>query len=488
MTGHHLGSHRRLACYTLQAESAHAIFTGQGDGLYDTRILRAPNGLPALPGTSIAGVLRHLCAISAEPGRRVEDLFGNAGGTHDQRSRVRVTWALAQNSRGQCPQGLARPDSGNSPVEHCLLSEQPLVRQRVSLSHRGTARENHLFDETLVPAGCRYTGFLELHADTREQLDADWALLMTALQHPLLRLGHGTRNGHGRMRCIELCSRAVDLASAEGLKLWQKRPRTRDEARESEWFDERPLASDAASAPMAHYRVALKAEDAWAVGGGQQKVKSDAANLAWRPQSEPVIQWSSDQKAELVQRLVLPATAVKGALAHRVAFHHRRLSGQWAHELLAAGGEPAPSQAVQTLFGFSDDEQEEARAGQLWLDDLHFALTREESSEADPVRVHLQHHNRIDRFTGGVMDGGLFSTESLWRTPMTLTLYCPDLPAETDPTLRRALECALDDLTQGRLPLGAGGSRGFGAMSGHWEAQHLPAVASAKPQTEESTA
>ncbi|MNT84508.1 hypothetical protein D3C72_2245260 [compost metagenome] len=76
-------------------------------------------------------------------------------------------------------------------------------------------------------------------------------------------------------------------------------------------------------------------------------------------------------------------------------------------------------------------------------------------------------HNRIDRFTGGVIDGALFSEEVLWQTPLNLSIGTlqPQRLAQLDATTRQALQRALEDLSQGWLPLGANGSRGLGVFS-----------------------
>jgi len=82
------------------------------------------------------------------------------------------------------------------------------------------------------------------------------------------------------------------------------------------------------------------------------------------------------------------------------------------------------------------------------------------------VQTATQMHNRIDQYTGGVMTGGLFEEGLLWKTPLTLTLKFPSSDRlDQLPTPHRvALSRALEDLCEGRLPLGAGGSRGQGVF------------------------
>ena len=60
-----------------------------------------------------------------------------------------------------------------------------------------------------------------------------------------------------------------------------------------------------------------------------------------------------------------------------------------------------------------------------------------------------------------------FSEEVLWQTPLTLKINLPDPRslAHVDAAVRQALQRALEDLSNGWLPLGAGGSRGLGVFS-----------------------
>ena len=50
-----------------------AISTGQSDGVIDSMIMRNGNGQPMIPGTSIAGVLRHI--IRANYNTKIADLI-----------------------------------------------------------------------------------------------------------------------------------------------------------------------------------------------------------------------------------------------------------------------------------------------------------------------------------------------------------------------------------------------------------------------------
>ena len=160
---------------------------------------------------------------------------------------------------------------------------------------------------------------------------------------------------------------------------------------------------------------------------------------------------------------VIPATAIKGALAHRVAFHYNALKAVFADqldvdELKNNCGEN--NLAVRELFGYcavedSEQEKESGHRGRILLDDVF--LTDEPCSQ-------LVHHVGIDRFTGGARDSVLFSERPFWKgEPIAISLAITDVQSIKDaPNVLEALRLSLCDLAEGRLQIGAGSGRGLG--------------------------
>jgi hypothetical protein len=71
----------------------------------------------------------------------------------------------------------------------------------------------------------------------------------------------------------------------------------------------------------------------------------------------------------------------------------------------------------------------------------------------------IRTHNSIDRFTGGVRDGALYSEELLYQPTFELQLYLtPGEPLSDE--LNGALLDTLNDIKFGLLPIGAGAGRG----------------------------
>ncbi len=435
-----------LARVSLEALSAHGIHSGQGDATHDVLLVRDANGLPALPGSSLAGVLRH--AYRERHGSEAAaHLFGHLG-ANAHPSWLHVAWALVHDSFNQPVEGL-QVNAGADPLLAFLQDSKPLVRQRVSLEHTGAARDKGKFDVTLIPAGVRYTSFIGYWCDGSEASCQLWQRLIDMLGGQALHIGHGTRSGNGLFRVSELDRARWDLRTPEGRKAYVGRPRSRRDRHDLQAVAARPEDT-------LQVTLKLQSESAWRIGGGERSLKPHDKEPDLLPQHELRVCWDKGTDTATArlghQHHLLPGSAVKGALRHRVAYHYRCLTGEYAGSDPFQRTDDCP--AVISLFGQANET--DAQAGVLFFHDLFL--------QSDSI---VLMHNRIDRFTGGVINGALFSEEVLWQTPLTLKINLPDPRslAHVDAAARQALQRALEDLGNGWLPLGAGGSRGLGVFS-----------------------
>lgn len=143
--------------------------------------------------------------------------------------------------------------------------------------------------------------------------------------------------------------------------------------------------------------------------------------------------------------LFIPGTSVKGVLRH-----------QCGHILHALGRGTA---ITNELFGYSNDKTKDSHKGRVLVNEVYFdtAYTQEE-----------QHRIRVDRFTGGVMNGALFADHPLRNTKgekLTFPLYirikdCTDSEAGLAMLL-------VKDLMTGQVTMGANRTIGCGRIKGH---------------------
>ena len=452
--------HLRLARIVMEAVSPLSVASGRASMRFDTEIVRDANGLPAIPGSSLAGVLRHLHAEAhGEPETR--RLFGHAhqreeDAGEDGPSRLSVSWGAVLDGRGRAVEGLLlgreRMRLREDPVLALLAGEAPVVRRRVRLNDRGSAdaRARGLFDRTGAPRGTRFAFEIVLQGDDPARLDEEWARLRALFAHPAMRLGGGTHAGLGEVRCVRWHEAAFHLADAADWRRFAALGRALDD---TQGLEERPVQETRRASGWRRITAHLEPEGGWRIGGmgGGPVEDREGKQPDATPHHEPVIVWDGGRAEIRRRQVVAPASAVKGALAHRVAFHANRMAKRWG--ATAPVGEDCPE--VAELFGVAAG-REGAHAGRIFLSDAWL-------EEKPPT--HWLMHTSQDRFTGGVREGLLFGEEVIWGKGLRIVAWMRE---DISDGARRALEAALDDLVRGWLPLGADAARGHGLMRGEW--------------------
>ncbi|MBM4345023.1 MAG: hypothetical protein FJ100_16765 [Deltaproteobacteria bacterium] len=468
--------HFWLARVTIQADAPLHIGTGAGDGLRDALYVRGMGGLPFLPATSLAGVLRAVMQASAgcaEDQARIVSLFGSIDAPRDngssqraRASRLFVSAGHVQDQRG-VPRGLDDKVDSDPILSLCAAGA---TRDHVAISGAGVADGRGKYDWTSVPRGARFSFDLRIDGDGDRPVDPrDVAAAKAALAG--MRMGAKTRSGLGRLTVKEaLCSeRYFDLGKSEDRELWRTFTRRPAELVDklsgaANWTPSRHEVHQRASS-VQPVTLRLQAQDYLLVGQG---VPQDDLDHHWNkarskaraklPITERCIEWKTDKAAALSEVLPLvPASGIKGALRHRTLFHLRRLAGTEVDQL--------PGEALADLFGSikrgeDGDEDGGGQAGLVFIDDVWLprsALTAKESSGALT-------HVSLDRFTGGPLLGALFGEAPLYRPELKVRIAVLGRPA--DQSLRKAFIFALRDLLEGRLALGTGRNAGHGFCTG----------------------
>ena len=441
---------------TLEAKSAHAIHTGHGDTVHDSLVMRDANGLPTLSGSSLAGVLRH--GYQQQHGEQAaKSLFGYANSEDGQTSWMNVTWGLVHNSNNQAQEGLLRSAQLNDPLYTELSDAKLIVRQRVRLNDKGSSTDSGKFDVTLIPAGTRYSFSISYWGDGSDESNAQWQNLLKLFTEQNIRIGHGTKSGYGLFKAVTLHKAVWDLSTDSGQQAYCDRGRTRMSYKH---MDSISITASGSSPAQLSASLDLTAESAWRVGGGERYLAGDSLSNDSRdpdmlPMHEAKIYWKEKSDGTQVgemgeQQYLLPGSAIKGAIRHRVAYHYNCLNACFVDDNSAYKAEDSP--AINALFGFAKDS--DSSAGVLAFQDIYL----------DHQKQQVQIHNKIDRFTGGVINGALFSENVLWHSSIQIKLDVTNPDKVTDPNIKLALHKALTDLANGWLPLGASSSRGLGVF------------------------
>lgn len=450
---------------TIEAASPLSCASGQGQDS-DIALVRDANGLPMIPGTTLQGLLKRHC-----PADLRDDLFGKELGRETVPARLIFSNALVHNS-GNLPCG-NDPDLSD-PLLNRLLAEAPLKREHVRLDHRHGAAKGGKFDRAAVPVGTRFS--LEVLMRGAEGEMSKLASAISGLVHPLFRIGGSGRKGYGRIAIegkVGWAFFGVDRA-----EIFRK-------VRAGALSDQSGMTflKLAAVADVLTIGLELIPVQPWRTGQGPAShgfttgakpaafptadARAKAVDLI--PLREPQIQWTGHGKGCWLDpsqaekaHYVLPASGIRGPLLHRTIYHWNRINGMWAEDVegIAVAWRHARS-ALNPLFGFvAEDEDgedgETASVSPLFVDDIALEVTEVVASD----------HIRIDRFTGGVVQGALYAQE-LVHTPSVGVSIAFDAArfGQIDATLHEAFVSALRDLAEGRLALGAK-SLGFCSMAG----------------------
>ena len=455
---------RHVARVTLELKTPLHLGSGRSGDFTDAELVYDVNGLPAIPGSSIAGVLRSLYGKDSP---EAEAIFGSSKENPSGKgSRLSVSWACIHDSHDRPVEGLIDP-STLSEDKVLKLARAPSLRDHVRITHAGVADAGNRgkFDEVSLQIGHRFTFEFELRGPAA-QSEVDQAALVQLIEkinEPSFRLGGKTRRGFGAVAICRVATASFDLADDEERARYLKHPVSLAESSN----ELKSLSLGPSAGAQCFARLDLKANGFWMFGGGTDYPENTPhwSPVDMAPVRDTVIAWENGNRAKAMEKcFILPASSIKGALAHRTAFHYNCLAGRFIdpdtsgqEKLLAEYATNNP--AIDALFGSSNDtDPDKGQRGHVIIDDSYL-----KPSEAETRRVP---HVSIDRFTGGALDGALFDERPISGGGFPLEIYLDRDPGELEEKALEAFRRALRDLAEGRLALGAGGGRGNGFFEG----------------------
>ena len=440
---------RHVARVTVEFTTPFLVGSGAEGAFSDAAFAADANGLPALPGASLAGALRH--AYEARNGADATSrVFGYQLRDKGCGSKVAISWGAIHAANGSPAEGLWAPAQiATDPV----LSSARLstVRDHVRIGPRGVAEDRGKFDDTVVAAGHRFSFEIVVEGDGQDAAILDELLALLASRQ--VRIGGKTRRGLGAFRVVRCDVGHFDLSTGAGLAGFSGLGAGIGVAPHLSPWTPTPLPGGQTSGVGAVYAdIQLVPEGFWLFGGGAE------GGADMNPVRETRVVWDAQGQGSLGAReYLIPGSSVKGALAHRTAFYFNAATNRFADDENSRNSVGAKNDAVRMFFGSvkDSDGEDEGRRGRVMIDDVYVAAGQTEK---------MVNHVSIDRFTGGALtlSGALFSESPIYRGA-GFTLH---VEVELDPAIeqeaRRAFERALNDLADGRLALGAGASRGNG--------------------------
>ena len=429
-----------IAHITIELTTPLRVGSNRSDMFQDSPVQRDFNDLPMILGTTITGVLRdRFRDVFAD---KEDDFFGFSDFKNKDSygSKLRVTNGLLCDENQKVSEDLLL----NKSVFLKQFDNLPL-REHTAITDDGSVKEHSKFDEEIIFKGARFKFELELDGDGKEHIQ--WHNILHIINSDDFRFGGGSTKGFGAFRVVELKHRVLNLKEESDLQEYiEKNPSLND--KNFRWSDFDYGEQNLVKSKFIKYICDIKPDDFFIFGSGYGDDEADNT-----PKTESIIVWE-DSKAKFSEsEILIPASSIKGAIAHRVAYHYNLQNSLFIGDEKAKVGED--NEAVKVIFGEKKDTKtKQGQKGKILIGDCFENITDRKIFD----------HVAIDRFSGGAIDGALFqekvvSSEKSFKIEILLQDDIAD-------KFSNPFEQALKDIVDGMLPLGGMGTKGHGFFSG----------------------
>lgn len=385
----------------------------------DSDLMLDGRGLPFIPGTSIAGVIRHLAEEKSGDQTVLTRLFG-------------IVESAVQ--RGDSPTAIPSALLVNDAVMAAACTKKDAVigrRDGVGLGEWGTAKPKSKFDFQISEADKEFYAIVEWTGDNAQNETEIEGIIDPIMEHFAcsgFRAGARTSRGYGY---FEVKIRKKIFAFPDELK---------------EWIAFQPYAEDAFS----------DAEEL----KGKKKYSDVEIEIGFQMMS-PFSVKVNTAKAELMEdgsvpdtvplenyrgNPVIPGTAWAGAFRHHM------------HGLLRDAGDTEDSvemKKLDMLFGMADDAKNNKKSA-ITFSESEISIVDKEEQKMSVVRT------AIDRFTAAPRNAALFT--DIVYSGGTGSLHISFDKSAVSEMHRQLLAACICDLHLGLLSVGGAASVGRGIM------------------------
>lgn len=505
-----------LTRVAVETVSPLAIYSGDRETLGQNAIVRDWNGLPYIPATAIAGVWRHtVMNIAKEKDSSwYQHWFGSKSGPKSRErmaSRIVVSDGLLLNSKSCLPGSL---DKNKKQLR--MLTEpdsQDRIYQLVSLNNSGRfertccrlneKKANHrsaLFTAKTLPKGLRFAFDIKFELDSDDDV-REYQNVLKIIGSRNFALGSKTANGLGAFKIIGVDQEIIHLEkyaknpeeAAEKIRAFVLRREVtinKDEAAKVI-----PSSDDTG---LRVWKFTLRSKGTMRIGTGipgritakvsaykpDEKNTKNTINLmpGEDAREEKILQrniqscftdtkitWKGSNFDDDVLEFIIPGSTIKGVLAHRTMYHFLRRKNWFAGEKISISSDRTPRDLIRdlldnreppeelelyyALFGKNDPvNHDNMRAGSLKVQDAVIS--------ADYWLNRM--HNKLDRFTAGVMPSALFGQMRLVNPSFEVHISMNpsrDSRISDDSLIMQAFQDTLYDLKNGFLNICAGSGR-----------------------------
>lgn len=386
-------------------------------------------GAPFIPATSLLGVLRHTC-------------YENLSSIDIDKISLDKFWGEGSHSLISCADLYLNEDCCNSEDLKRLIE----IRDCIKIdSKTGLTKDKAKFDFETVKKGLHFK--LEIEIDLKKELEETGKMLGKILFNYLnegFSIGAKTNSGLGRAKIENTKLYYFDFSKEEDIE---------------NWLNDIYLDSNILESEKSKYTLKIKNNKRFtAILSLEIKNSIIIKHYPDDPNGPDAVNIKSNGK------YVLTGTSIKGALRARAEKILNTIK-----EYKSENENNSNSELIlNDLFGVA--KEGDGKDG----DKESFAMPSRlsvEETEIDLCVAELQHRIKIDRFTGGVIEGGLFDAVPLFPKKLTdgehshvksFKIFIKN-PADSDIGL---ILLVIKDLWTGNLAIGGEKNVGRGVFKG----------------------
>jgi len=401
------------------------LMIGSGESINsDKDLVRNHDGIVFIPGTSIAGVIRsYLENNYANNLKLISYLFG--GSEKDAKQSLFSFYdAIPVN----------KPEI--------------VIRNGVALNYKTrTAKDKRKYDYELVERGCCFDFRLKLEirkyqlekmkefiADNRSVHNITAYIedviyqLVKNINKQNIRFGGKTKRGFGSVKLNDIKLLKLDFVNNRDFSTQQ-------------WinFEWSSFDSNDSIKSFNHSKLQKQTKDVVI------KVRFEIPHSLLIRFPSSLMSGQDSQQLYSEGKPVIPGTTWTGAIRNAITSVGEELDRKEKVEMM-----------INEIFGYVDEGKATARASRLRIDESIVF----KSKLIDYTR------NRIDRFTGGVINAALFTEAPVFKGEVLLKLVFTKYDSDMDASHIGLLLLGLQDLMQGIQPVGGGVNVGRGILKG----------------------
>lgn len=402
----------KIIKYMATAVCVQPLHIGSASGEKDKVLVHPADGKPFLQGSGISGALRQHCE-AIHGAERTNKLFGsrleNAGEAADVSCKVR--WSDG-TFNGQNLIMELRPRVKLDPVSGTAGSSQI----------KGTDKQaGHKFNMEYIGAGAGFVFSAYLYDEGFQKELED---LFAALHRGNIQLGGQKSNGCGFMELTSLKRSIFDMSTVDGRKRWADEETLPEQAYE-EIIDNLGVSDKTATA----YEVIVTGSTE-----GELLVKS----MVVQDYGKDAPDCMNIRNAK--KDYIVPGSSLKGAVRNQM----EKIASYIGNTAL-----------IEDAFGKTGKKKNKGKAGNIVFRDT--IVGNREENDLAPIKKRIH----IDKFTGGVINGGLFNEKNVFGD---LDFHIDILDRNQPDASCGLLLLALRDMASGMMGIGSGYSVGKGII------------------------